>query len=96
MYQLILESILGIKVKDGKLELKPCIPTTWSSFKVRYRFGKTDYHITVSQTPNGNEEMNVTIDGVLQAGHVINLVDDGIEHTIEVDLQTSVPEISNV
>ena len=50
MYQLILESLLGLRLEADKLHFSPCVPADWNSFQVHYRYRKTVYHITVVQT----------------------------------------------
>ena len=41
------------------------------------------YHIEVMQINNG-EEILITVDGIKQPGQMINLSDDGAEHTVHV------------
>ena len=55
----------------------------WPGYKVHYRFGKTMYHITVIQN-NGAGEISVMLDNVIQLDGSINLLDDGVEHQVEV------------
>ena len=51
---------------------------------MHYRYRETVYHIAVVQTPAGNGEMSVTVDGVEQPDKTIPLVDDHEEHSVEV------------
>jgi cyclic beta-1,2-glucan synthetase len=51
---------------------------------VHYRYRDTVYHIDVLQTPAGNGEMRVSVDGVQQHDKAIPLVDDHEEHWVEV------------
>ncbi len=84
MYQLIIESILGLRLEVDKLRFTSCLPEAWESFKVHYRFRESIYHITVLQTHDGNAETRVTVDGVEQDEKAIPLVDDRQEHTVDV------------
>jgi cellobiose phosphorylase len=84
MYRLIVESLLGLRLETDNLRFEPCLPADWESFKVHYRYRETLYHITVRQTPEGSGKTSVTIDGVLQSGKAISLVDDRREHAVEV------------
>ena len=43
------------------------------------------YHIIVNQK-NIAGKMTVTVDGALQIDNVVNLSDNGVEHSVEVDL----------
>ena len=83
MYRLIVESLLGLRLETDKLRFEPCLPEEWDSFKVHYRYRETIYHITVLQTSD-NSEAGVIVDGVLQSGKTISLVDDRQEHAVEV------------
>jgi cellobiose phosphorylase len=82
MYQLILESLLGIRLAGNKLRLKPCVPAEWKSFKIVYRFRDTNYNITLLQKEMKNEDVFIEIDGVKQDGKEVNLIDDKSDHTV--------------
>ncbi|MFZ1982100.1 MAG: glucoamylase family protein [Smithella sp.] len=84
MYRLIVESLLGLKRDGNKLRLIPCLPADWNGFGLRYRYGKTIYHIAVSRADERKIEMEVTIDGEEQIEKTIPLVDDGREHKVDV------------
>ncbi len=83
MYQLIVESFLGLRKKGDQLRFAPCIPVGWDSFKVHYRYQNTMYHISVQQE-NFAGKMTVTIDDVVQEDSMVVLVDDWLEHDVEV------------
>lgn len=82
-YQLITESLLGFRQEADKLILTPCIPPDWDTFKVRYRYLDTYYHITITQK-SGAGEMVIKMNGIQQTGNTLNLVDDKEEHIVEV------------
>lgn len=87
LYQLIVESFLGICKEGDKLRFEPCIPEEWPSYKVHYRYLNTIYHIAVKQKKGtGNGELNV--DGIKIADRVVVLLDDGKEHTVELTIFT--------
>ena len=85
MYRLILESLLGLHLEVDKLRFTPCLPAAWTSFKLRYRYRDTLYHIVVSQTGEGTD--GVTLDGVAQTEAGIALKDDRIDHNVEVRIK---------
>jgi cellobiose phosphorylase len=62
----------------------PCLPADWEGFKMHYRYRETVYHVDVRQTPAGNGEMHVSVDGIEQYDKAIPLVDDHKEHWVEV------------
>jgi cellobiose phosphorylase len=74
MYQLILESFLGLKRSGDILYLEPCVPEEWQSFSVQYKYGNTIYRIQVF--PHEGEH------GEKQLSTTIKLVDDGQVHEI--------------
>ena len=84
MYRLIVESLLGLRLEVDKLRFTPCLPADWQGFKMHYRYRETVYHIAVLQTPAGNGEMRVSVDGIEQHDKAIPLVDDHKEHWAEV------------
>lgn len=54
------------------------------SFELDYRHAETDYHITVTRADEGENSVQVSLDGKLQGGHCIVLTDDGRDHYIDV------------
>jgi cellobiose phosphorylase len=87
MYRLVLESLLGVQLEttqDGaRLRLAPCLPHDWPGFTLDYRYRDTAYHIEVTQ---GCAEPGVTLDGVVQMGMDLPLVEDGKPHRASVRL----------
>jgi len=95
MYRTILESLLGLKVRGDEMEIDPCIPKTWTDFSLIYTYKNTKYNIQVlnnsnsfANFPSTKLEMfkQIKIDGVNIVGDIINLVDDGGIHEVEVSL----------
>jgi cellobiose phosphorylase len=82
MYQLVIESFLGIQREGNQLKIRPCIPQEWKSFKVIYRYGNTSYHIQVTRTDGLRPA--VRVDNEFIEGDVIHLVDDKQQHTIAI------------
>lgn len=91
MYRLIVESLLGLRLEVDTLSFAPCLPARWESFKLRYRYRKTIYHMTILQTRvtgRKNRTMRVTVDGLEQPEKSVRLVDDRQDHTVEVRIET--------
>jgi cellobiose phosphorylase len=84
MYRLIVESLLGLKLEENRLNFAPCLPADWKTYQIHYRYRETVYHITVLQTHAAKGGITVTVDGVDQDDDSIPLVDDRKEHRIEV------------
>ena len=84
MYQLIVESLLGVHLEVDHLRFKPCLPAEWKSFVMHYRYRETVYHITVEQPKPSSTVARVTVDGVDLPALTIPLVDDRKEHQVTV------------
>lgn len=88
MYRLTVESLLGLYREANHLRIAPCIPSHWHSYKIRYRYLDTYYHITLLRAGDPSEQ-RITLDGVLltetdQTPGSIPLTDDKQEHHIEI------------
>ena len=92
MYRLIVESLLGMQLEGGHLRVVPCIPRDWPEYRVRYRFKDTVYRIHVRQSDVPGEGDCLSIDGQLQAGLAIALVNDQVVHDVEVLLDPARPQ----
>jgi cellobiose phosphorylase len=86
MYQLITESILGLKREANTLIFVPCVPVEWSSFSLNYRFKATNYYIKFTQSKAEKAETSVSLDGIRQSANSIPLTDDHTEHQVEVNI----------
>jgi cellobiose phosphorylase len=86
MYRLIMESLLGLRLEADKLYFTSHFPSDWHAFKVHYRYRETVHHITVLRALDGQTQTTVTLDGAIQPGAFVPLVDDRTEHTVEITL----------
>ncbi len=84
MYRLIVESLLGLRREGACLRIAPVLPTDWPSFKLDYRYRDTHYHITVLQANDADEDNSCIMDGKPLPRPSIELVDDGLEHQVEI------------
>jgi len=71
MYRVGLEAILGFDKRGDTLHIKPAVPTSWPTFTIEYRHGKSLYVIEVSRSTTG--EGQVLLDGEQVAGGGIPL-----------------------
>ncbi len=85
MYQLIVESLLGVRRRGKQLRLRPLPPKTWTTFDVSYRFGASTYAITC-RAAAACVAAGVVVDGVETAGDTLTLIDDGHAHVVLVNL----------
>jgi cellobiose phosphorylase len=77
---LLTDALLGLKRTVDHLALAPLLPIGWDSLHFRYRNGRTDYHVTVLPATVGEW---LVLDGAPQQDSIIELVDDGSEHKVE-------------
>jgi cellobiose phosphorylase len=90
MYRLIVESLLGLRREGETLHFAPCLPAEWPGFKIHYRYRETMFRIAVSQAVAGDGEpgvSRVTVDGVERSDKRVALIDDHLEHQVEVTVQ---------
>jgi cyclic beta-1,2-glucan synthetase len=74
MYRVGLEAILGFDKRGDTLHITPAVPTTWPTFTIEYRHGKSLYVIEVSPSTTGHAR--VWLDGDELAGGGIPLNDE--------------------
>ncbi|EQD66216.1 Cellobiose phosphorylase, partial [mine drainage metagenome] len=84
MYRLIVESLLGLRREGEHLRLAPVLPADWRSFDLDYRYRDTIYRITVLQTDDLDGGDQLSLDGTVQEQQSIVLIDDGLEHRVEI------------
>jgi cyclic beta-1,2-glucan synthetase len=87
MYRVGIENILGFTKIGDTLRIEPCVPRNWREFAIRYRFGRTTYEILVRNPALLRQRgSRVTLDGTLFRTNTIPLVDDGVVHSVVVDV----------
>lgn len=86
MYQLLVESLLGLERRGNQLRVRPLFPKDWQAFEMRYRFGGSTYEITCLQVSAIGADP-VQVDGVAVPDGRIALIDDGETHAVSVAVQ---------
>ncbi|MGO9764567.1 MAG: GH36-type glycosyl hydrolase domain-containing protein [Myxococcaceae bacterium] len=90
MYRAGLESILGLRRHGSVFEVSPCIPSSWPSFTIEWRFGATHYEIVVSNPERRCQGVIAAeLDGAPVDHAAIPLVDDGSRHLVRLTLGDS-------
>jgi cyclic beta-1,2-glucan synthetase len=86
MYRLILESLLGLRLRiddqGARLDIAPCVPAHWTSYAVDYRFRSSGYRIEIQLTGEAGAPLRIDLDGRPQHGPAVALVDDGQDHVV--------------
>jgi len=94
MYQLIIESVVGIRRKGNTLSFVPCIPEEWMSLKVSYRFINTLYNIEFTQSAEQGIPVKVLVDGVEEGDSSITLINDGQVHDVKISTEKIADKVS--
>ena len=84
MYRLMIESLMGLQRDGVRLYLKPCLPHAWSRCALHYRFGSSQYHISITQQglDAAQADRRLLLDGIEQADDYIPLLDNGRKHVV--------------
>ena len=85
MFQLIVESLLGLRRQGTQLSICPLMPKSWNTFDMHYQFGASRYDILCRRV-KGVTASSVIHDGVETKGNTIALRDDAQIHAIVVNL----------
>jgi cyclic beta-1,2-glucan synthetase len=86
MYQLVVESLLGLHRSGNQLRVSPLVPPHWKTFEMHYRFGASRYDITCCRA-EAHAAAGIVHDDVEVDGDAITLVDDGRVHAVVVNLR---------
>ena len=80
----IIEHVLGLKVKKGYLYIDPKIPSYWNEFEINYRYKTTKYNIKVKRdSMKNNSNKKLYINGKKEENMKIKLENNGQIYKIE-------------
>jgi len=92
MYRAGIESILGLRLRGRVFALDPCIPASWTEYRISWRFGRSRYEIAVTNPGRRCRGIaDAELDGAPVDPHAIPLVDDGATHLVRVVLGEEQP-----
>jgi cyclic beta-1,2-glucan synthetase len=84
-YRLLHEVILGVERQADTLRFRPCVPASWTTFKLHYRYFQTFYHVVFEQAQDHSGPPRMTLDGrSLAQEETLTLVNDQRDHTVQV------------
>ena len=80
----IVEHLLGIKIKDGFLEIVPKIPSYWQEFDFEYKYKSCKYNVKVrNDILTKEEEKGLYVNGIKETNGKIKLEDNGKIYNLE-------------
>lgn len=84
LYRGAMEVLLGAKILNGdRLEIEPCLPESWQTFKMSLAFKRSRYDVEVVNCGGSPREIaELTLDGERVGGTYIPLKDDGQHHKV--------------
>jgi cyclic beta-1,2-glucan synthetase len=80
MYRLIVESLLGLRVEQGHLQIEPRLRPDWPGYRMSLRHGGSHYGIRVEAGEPGSAPAWSLDGNAVEAG--LPLVDDGGRHEV--------------
>ena len=85
MWRACADYILGVRTELDGLKIDPCIPSEWSSYKIKRRFRNAVYDITVNN-PEGVQHgvREIRIDGDKYESNILPVYADGRIHRVDV------------
>jgi cellobiose phosphorylase len=83
MYRLLVESLMGVHLEEGKLRFEPNVPGAWTGYHVEYRYGTTTWDIDFRPAQVGGNT-SVRFDGDVVDGGKLERIDDGLRHSVQV------------
>ena len=87
LYRIGLEAILGFRLRGTRLEIHPCVPSGWSGYEITYRHRSATYHVVVENSEGSRRRVrSVSVDGRVLPEGVVELVDDGRQHKVQIAL----------
>ncbi|MEI9935071.1 MAG: hypothetical protein WDM71_09550 [Ferruginibacter sp.] len=96
MYQLIIESFIGLKREGNTIRFVPSFPAEWPLVKISYRYINTVYSIEIEQLQNEKgTSTKIFIDNIEQKKSIITLIDDQLFHSIKIIIGTTNELTSN-
>jgi cyclic beta-1,2-glucan synthetase len=88
LYRVVLETLLGFRLRGESFTLEPCPPSAWNGFDLSYRHGSSTYRIHI-ENPDRKQRgvAEVVLDGQPVPSGQVPLSADGKDHEVRVVLR---------
>ena len=79
--------MLGLKIEDGYLKIKPCIPIGWKEYQIKYRWKDSLYNINI-KNPNGKNSYEIGKSKIILNGNEVDncIKLDGSRNIYEIEV----------
>lgn len=81
-----IEYILGLKIENQNISLKPCIPKEWEEYFIQYKFGDSIYNIKVKNINKTNQVQKMILNNQEINEKEVKLIDNGRINEIEIEI----------
>lgn len=86
-YKIIIEDLLGVKIKNDILEIKPHIPSSWNEFSINFTLKESNYIINARKNMDANlENPIIKVNGVVQESGRVKMEQGGYDFTIDIEM----------
>jgi cyclic beta-1,2-glucan synthetase len=85
MYRIWIEDVFGFHLRGNQLLIRPEIPVDWPSCEMSFWYHTSLYRIEMVRL-SGSNTCRVECDGHPVEQGIVNLVDDGVKHSIRVEI----------
>ncbi len=93
MYRVGLEHLVGFERRGDTFAMRPCIPSAWPGFTLRWRCGGSRYTIRVVNPDRvASGVLSATLDGCPADHAAVPVLDDGLDHTVEIVMGEAPPK----
>lgn len=84
---MVIENLLGINIKYGKLYFNPCVPDSFDEYMVKLTYKKSRYRINVkNKFKKGNEKITIMLNGIKQKNNYIDLDGNDRDFIVEIEM----------
>lgn len=75
---------MGLKIKDKKIYLEPCVPIEWDNYSIQYKYGESVYNINVKNKNKTNEVQSLKLNNNEISEKCVKLIDNNSINNIEI------------
>ena len=85
-YDAGIEYILGLKINNENLTIKPCIPFDWEEYFIQYKYKESIYNIKIKNKNKTNKVQSFLLNGEIKEEKMLKLIDNKRINEVEIEL----------